>query len=46
MWTKEGVEAIIDALKETGVPDSLLEDMVISIKELAAVVEEAGPSPT
>ena len=38
VWTKEVVEGIVDALKATGVPDSLLDDMLISIKELAAVV--------
>ena len=38
VWTKEVVEAIAEALKETGVPDHLLEEMIISIKELAAAV--------
>ena len=38
VWTKEVVEAIAAALKATGVPDHMLDEMIISCKELAAVV--------
>ena len=38
VWTEEVVEAMANALRETGIPESKLGEVLISVKELAAAV--------
>ena len=38
VWTEEVVRAISDALVATGVPEEMLDELIISIKELASTI--------